>query len=394
MPMPDRPHRKPFAEFFAGIGLVRAGLEVGGWQCTYANDVDPKKKEMYEGHFGPSPEYDLGDIWDADRVLSHLREDVVLATASFPCTDLSLAGHWKGLSGKHSSTFFAFLAVLDRLGRKKPPIVLLENVVGLLTSHDGNDFRRVCESMAELGYWLDAVVLDAKYFVPQSRPRVFIVGVKKHLRHVLPRRVAANLFAGSESVDPDLLRPAVLTRLMGKTSLQTGWLNSGLPSPPERQRALRSILEEGPHLEWWTEKAVSEHLSLMQAPSRARIEALMDSRAVHLGTAFRRTRLGKTRTEVRFDLAGCLRTPKGGSARQIVVQVSRNRVNMRWMTAREYARLQGADDFKISVPEQQAMYGFGDAVCVPAIAWIDQHILTPLADAHLGHVAAKGQIAV
>jgi DNA (cytosine-5)-methyltransferase 1 len=104
----------------------------------------------------------------------------------------------------------------------------------------------------------------------------------------------------------------------------------------------------------------------------------------HLPIPFRRTRREKPRTEVRFDIAGCLRTPKGGSAKQIVIAILDGKLKMRWMSAVEYARLQGAGDFKITVPPQQAMYGFGDGVCVPAIRWIDRHILTPVFNAAVG----------
>lgn len=83
-------------------------------------------------------------------------------------------------------------------------------------------------------------------------------------------------------------------------------------------------------------------------------------------------------------MAGCLRTPKGGSAKQIVVAVVKGKLRMRWMSAREYARLQGAGEFKIVVPTTQALFGFGDAVCVPVIEWIDRNILTPVYEASCG----------
>lgn len=82
--------------------------------------------------------------------------------------------------------------------------------------------------------------------------------------------------------------------------------------------------------------------------------------------------------EVRFDgVAGCLRTPRGGSARQIVA-IDVGRLRMRWMTPREYARLQGAADFPLAGSKTDQHFGFGDAVCVPVVRWIDRHLLTPL----------------
>ena len=91
-------------------------------------------------------------------------------------------------------------------------------------------------------------------------------------------------------------------------------------------------------------------------------------------------------------MAGCLRTPKGGSARQIVIAVADGTLRMRWMSAREYARLQGADDFPITVGPLQAMYGFGDAVCVPAIEWIDRNILSPLFRSQASAVACLERV--
>jgi len=100
--------RKTFSEFFAGIGLVRLALEKTGWQCVYANDIDPKKAEQYAAQFGNDRHFHLGDVRDTDCVTSRMAEGTVLATASFPCIDLSLAQHWRGLEGEHSSTFFGF----------------------------------------------------------------------------------------------------------------------------------------------------------------------------------------------------------------------------------------------------------------------------------------------
>lgn len=83
--------------------------------------------------------------------------------------------------------------------------------------------------------------------------------------------------------------------------------------------------------------------------------------------------------ELRFDgIAGCLRTPKGGSARQILVKAGKGKVQVRLLSARECARLMGADDFKIDTSLNKALFGFGDAVCVPVIEWISKNCLSPL----------------
>ncbi len=141
---------------------------------------------------------------------------------------------------------------------------------------------------------------------------------------------------------------------------------------------LADVLDVDDGQDWWSREDTLKHYMMMEPPSRGRVDEFVEKRATAVGTAFRRTRRGKTRTEVRFDLAGCLRTPKGGSAKQIVVAIVNGKLRMRWMSVREYARLQGAPDFVINVPPLQAMYGFGDAVCVPAVEWIDRTFLTPV----------------
>jgi len=86
--------------------------------------------------------------------------------------------------------------------------------------------------------------------------------------------------------------------------------------------------------------------------------------------------------ELRTDgLAGCLRTPKGGSARQILFRASRGRYAARLLTPLECARLMGADEIRIpkSISVNTALFAFGDGVCVPVVRWITEHYLTPLA---------------
>lgn len=128
-------NQRLFAEFFAGIGLMRLGLEKAGWKIAFANDIDPTKERIYQNHFKDSiNHFHLGDI---HHLKSNQVPNVGLATASFPCTDLSLAGRREGLSGSQSSAFWGFVNVLKEMGERRPPIVLLENVEGFLTSHKG-----------------------------------------------------------------------------------------------------------------------------------------------------------------------------------------------------------------------------------------------------------------
>jgi len=393
------PRRTPktFAEFFAGIGLVRMGLEPGGWDCVYANDIEPKKHTMYESQFGPSPHYHVADIWCGEEVARHMPSHPFLATASFPCVDLSLAGYWRGIHGKQSSAYFGFLDILRRLRDAPPKLVMIENVYGFLTSGNGDDFHRAVDELAALGYWIDAIVLDARWFVPQSRPRTFVFGYHDSLQAPqILRRSTGLAFDnpwGAAVQQSAALRPKVLRALYDRIELPTGWATLPLNPPTQQTYSLANAIDLDEDQAWWTQPEVQKHYDSMQEPSRERVDEYVKQGATVAGTAFRRTRQGKTRCEVRFDIAGCLRTPKGGSAKQIVVAIIDGELKMRWMTAWEYARLQGADDFAITVPTNQAMFGFGDAVCVPAISWIDQHILTPLHDSHAQSEVATPAIA-
>lgn len=388
---------KSFAEFFAGIGLVHMGLRRGSWQCLYANDIEPKKKAMYEGHFGPSPYYHVEDIWNTSAILGRVDSPAFLATASFPCVDLSLAGHWRGFEGERSSTYFGFLQVIRELGAKRPKLIMLENVSGFITSQGGDDFKRAVRELAELGYWIDSIVLDAKWFVPQSRPRAFVFGFHESLDCPLLLRQQRDsafgdpwMIAVSRSA---ALRPKSLRQLVGAFPLATGWATVDFSAPHCRPGRLAEMVDLDAGQQWWPAEDVARHYEMMEPPSKARVDELIASRATAVGAAFRRTRHDAMRCEVRFDMAGCLRTPKGGSAKQIIVAVIDGLLKMRWMSAREYARLQGAGDFRFDAPELQAMYGFGDAVCVPAIEWIDKNILTPVHESSMSSSLARVAVA-
>ncbi|MCA9173778.1 MAG: DNA (cytosine-5-)-methyltransferase [Planctomycetales bacterium] len=399
-------HPKTMLEFFAGIGLVHEALRQSGWQCIYANDLDPYKRALYEANFGSDPSesldyWHLEDVWNTasvvGRVLANADSDQVaaplLATASFPCTDMSLAGNMKGFSGRESSAFFGFAEVLEQLGERKPPLVLLENVVGLLTARGGRDFVAAVDRLAELGYWLDCWRLDAKHFVPQSRPRLFIAGFL-HPEHYLPEGARPALPAATSA-----LRPARLLEAVQACSPSTGWILAPLPDPPAPKTCLSDWIDRDDRQDWWPAEQVARHMEMLSDSHRQQVEQRQDSREPWVATAFRRIREGQQRLEVRFDgIAGCLRTPKGGSARQIVLaggsQGQRMQgqhmqgLRMRWMSPREYARLQGASDYNWGeAADSRVLFGFGDAVCVPAIAWIDRHVLTPyiqrLADSRL-----------
>lgn len=374
------PESKTFLEFFAGVGLVHLGLRGSGWECVYANDISGKKEEMYRDEFPDATYFHREDIWKTDDVLRHITQRASLATASFPCIDLSLAGQMRGLEGKHSGALFGFIQVMRRLKERglMPPIVMLENVVGLVAGKGGDDFRKTCRSLADLGYYLDAVAVDAKHFAPQSRPRLFIIGT-------LPEKMPSDVLAGDDWAAEMSRRNGVISKklydAMRTTQLSTGWIAHPLPPIPAIKKNVASFIDHGDDQQWWGEEEVEKHLRRTSEAHYADIERLRRSGETWVGTGFRRIREGTTRVEVRFDgIAGCLRTANGGSARQIVLLIRDEQIKMRWMTPREYARLQGAPNFNITRGVSQSLTGFGDGVCVPVIEWIDVNILSRIYD--------------
>jgi len=359
------------AEFFCGIGLVRMGLERSGWRVLFANDIDPQKREMYEAEF----EKDRGALSHEDVHLLRAEDvpTVSLATASFPCNDLSLAGARDGLKGKHSSAFWGFVRVLEQMEGRRPPLLLVENVTGFLTSHGGQDFSDALLALNRLGYWVDAFILDAARFVPQSRQRLFIVGISRDWVGLVPTPEPL-VFCESEA------RPAALAQFM-LSHQDIQWYVRQLPPLPTRTLLLEDVIEDPPpqSTEWWTEDR-ADYLYKQLSPRHKKLAgAMMAGNKWRYGTVFRRIRNGRSMAELRVDgIAGCLRTPRGGSGRQIVVKAGKGKFYARLLTPRECARLMGADEFTITVPLNQALFGFGDAVCVPAIGWIATNYLNPL----------------
>jgi len=358
------------AEYFAGIGLVRLGLEQVGWKVVFANDWAHDKFEMYSAHFEDASKHYL--VQDVFSVCHADIPNTLLATASFPCIDLSLAGNLKGISGQHSSAFWGFTQILDNQAHK-PRLVMLENVMGWLTSNGGQDFRLTIQELNRLGYACDVYAIDAAHFVPQSRPRIFVVGVNTtHLNQNM------SIFAQrSVSLKTQALEKAIAD------NHDLCWNFIEVPPLPEKVKTNVSYVVEkiqDGDARWWVEDEVQRHLSMMSQINLGYLKDLQDLPHYSYCTMYRRVREGKQRAELRKDgIAGCLRTARGGSSRQMLVRVGEGTIRMRLMTPREYARLQGVPDhYPIPLQINQALTGFGDAVCVPVIAWIAENILNSL----------------
>jgi len=371
--MKSSPHtvaRKPVlraAEFFAGIGLVKLALEEHGWQVVFANDIDPDKRAMYRANFDLD-HFKLGDIHD---LCAREVPDCELFTASFPCNNLSIAGAWTGLNGKESSAFWGLINILKKLEHRRPPLVMLENVVGFLQSQGGKDFEAALLALNELGYNVDAFILNAIHWVPQSRARLFVVA------RIMPMNADRSPFA----MESDS-RPEALARFINLHP-NIRWNIRELPRLPKPRFRLKDIVEDldDDDPSWWDKERSEYFFNQLSERHLMAARLMIGQKTWHYATAFRRVRYGKSMAELRTDgIAGCLRTPRGGSGRQILFKAGKGHYKVRLLTARECARLQGVpDDYVIDVTLNKALFGFGDAVCVPAVEWIAKHYLTPLA---------------
>lgn len=351
-------------EFFAGIGLARAGLEQAGFSIAWANDYETKKHQLYRSQYGSDTEYHVGDIADVTGI--DLPTGSAIAWASSPCTDLSLAGNRDGLAGRQSGTFWHFVRILDELGDDRPPVAVLENVTGLASSHSGDDLTAAVRAFNSLGYSVDALAIDARHFIPQSRPRMFLVGA---------------LTPPESDNSPSELRPEWLEWIHSDPTLTTH--RAPLPIvPPLLTQGFTALADQlpddDPH--WWNPSRTADFLRSLSPVQAARLESLRASNQVSYRTAYRRTRQGKPVWEIRpDDIAGCLRTARGGSSRQAVVKAGEDKVAVRWMTPHEYASLMGIPDYRFgAATDNQIRFGFGDAVAVPVVAWLGKNYLMPL----------------
>jgi len=359
------PRQFTAAEFFAGIGLVRLALERHGWTVAFANDIDPAKHEMYKENFA-ADHFNLGDI---HKIIPNELPDCDIFTASFPCNDLSIAGAWAGLNGKESSAFWGLIEILKEMGGRRPPLVMLENVVGFLQSHCGKDFEEALLALNRLGYLVDAFILNAVHWVPQSRARLFVVAKQDRGTNRTP-------FAMETDARPEALFEFI------NLHQNIQWDIRDLPKLPKPQTRLEDILEDLPENDshWWDAERAAYFFNQLSERHLMAARLMMGQKSYQYGTAFRRVRHGKSMAELRTDgIAGCLRTPRGGSGRQILFKAGKGKYQVRLLTARECARLQGVpDSYKIRVSLNQALFGFGDAVCVPAIEWIVKNYLNPV----------------
>ncbi len=363
-----------FYEFFAGGGMARAGLGEG-WRCLFANDFDASKAASYRANWGEGVMH-VGDIHRLD--VADLPGAPDLAWASFPCQDLSLAGHGAGLKGARSGAFWGFQRIIEglRTDGRAPKLLVIENVIGALTSNGGEDFADLTRALAALGYVVGALTIDAAHFLPQSRPRLFILCAREELAGAVMGEPSAPWHS------PALVRAvAALPRVA-----QKHWRWWSLPAPTAHNMRLVDLIEEDPgDPPWHRPEETARLIGLMSPANLRKLEAAKAAGVRMVGTIYRRTRLDETgakvqRAEVRFDgIAGCLRTPGGGSSRQFIMVVDGARVRTRLLSGREAARLMGLpDDYILPARYNDAYHLLGDGLAVSAVRFLRMHLLDAL----------------
>lgn len=368
--------RPRVAEFFAGIGLVRRGIEAAGFEVVFANDIDPVKRQFYGDNF-PTDEFYLGDVTSPQDVTGDQIPDIEVATASFRCTDLSLAGNRAGLLGSRSGAFWGLISASHGDGVPAPA---------------GRDAGE-CPKPRDLSRRQGSLIHHHRAQRAGLRLRYFASGCQV----VCAPKPNAPLHRG-------LAGPFEFSRACGDRQSSAPRGLSALSSPipifnfklrhSARRRCNHRILARA-----WNGSLLTTndggigrrrevHRLLVGAPGRPAgaiaLRGISPFRDCLPSYAWEGCDLG----DPMDGISGCLRTARGGSSKQAVVG-GQGCVRVRWMTSREYAALQGAPDLVIrSVTENQALFGLGDAVCVPAVAWLAREYLRPLIEGRLTGRAA------
>lgn len=356
--MHNRGRAKPAClDFFAGSGLVAEGLK-GFFQTVWANDICEKKAKVFCANHDPKI-FHHGPI---ENVNGAALPPALLSWGSFPCQDLSLAGNMGGLCSSRSGLVWQWLRVMDELP-KRPPLVVAENVVGLVSAARGEHYRKLHDALVERGYKVGAVMIDASHWTPQSRKRIFVIAVDAGVQT-----------ARFETSHPVWCHPASIVR--AATGLH-GWVWWNLPAPPARKYQLVDLIDFSAPCD---EPEKQERL-LRLAPEKHRAKMIATSgngRMVFPG--YKRTRRGQQVLELRFDgVAGCLRTPEGGSSRQFLVIKDNGSFRTRLLTVREAAALMGApEDYKLPGSYNDGYRAMGDAVAVPVSRYLAENLLSPL----------------
>lgn len=318
-----------FIDLFAGIGGFRLALSSLGGECVFSSEIDKFCQKTYFANFDKT--FDNLDIQDLNP---ETIPDFDILTAGFPCQPFSMAGKRLGFQDKRGNLFFDILKVLKA---KRPKAFILENVKGLVSIERGKTLKTILSILRdELGYFVpEPEILNARNFsVPQNRPRVFIVGFE----------------------------PSV------EASCKYHWFN--YPTPVTHNPHLRSILKTEPvDLKYYLNEGYWQSLQAHKA------------RHLKLGNNFGYEILDKE------DCSNAIMVGGQGRERNLIIDNNhpsnyppeKNSRFIRFLTPREWARLQGFPDyFQIVVSDTQAYKQFGNSVAVPVVRAVARKVLLKL----------------
>ncbi|MCP4747917.1 MAG: DNA cytosine methyltransferase [Desulfobacteraceae bacterium] len=341
-------------DFFAGSGLVAEGLKPY-FKTIWANDICPKKAKVFCANHNKRI-FHLGPI---EKVKGNNVPEATLAWGSFPCQDLSLAGNMGGLDKSRSGLVWQWLRVMDEL-RIKPPIIVAENVVGLVSAAQGGNYRALHKALVTRGYRVGAVLLDALHWLPQSRKRIFVIAVDNQIRN-----------NDLESDSPIWCHTKAIIRAAEKLK---NWVWWNIPRPNNRVAKLDDLIDFTAPC--YDPAKQTRLISLIPDNHRKK---LANGNGYKVFPGYKRIRYGKQVLELRFDgVAGCLRTPQGGSSRQFLVIKDRS-LKTRLLTIKETAALMGVrSNYKIPGTYNDGYKAMGDAVAVPVSKYLAKKLLYPI----------------
>ncbi|SCX86607.1 DNA (cytosine-5)-methyltransferase 1 [Flavobacterium anhuiense] len=319
-PSPEEPKFK-FIDLFAGIGGIRLAYQNLGGKCVFTSEWDTYSKKTYEANFGKVPFGDITQISETE-IPDH---DVLLA--GFPCQPFSIAGVSKknalgrnhGFLDETQGTLFFDIARI--LKHKRPKTFMLENVKNLVSHDKGNTFKVIKKTLEELNYTIYYKVLDGKYFVPQHRERIIIVGFDNEY------------FEGKE--------------------------NFKFPEMTEAKFALKDILLPNVDPKYTLSDKLWNYLQEYAKKHKAK------GNGFGFGLA---------------DLNGISRTMSARYYKDgAEILIPQKGKNPRRLVPRECARLQGfPDNFIIPVSDNQAYKQFGNSVVSPLMQAVGKNILQEL----------------
>lgn len=322
-----------FAEFCAGIGGFRLGLEELGWECVYSNEVDSKCEKTYSANFGEG--FDSHDIFSINE---HELPDFDVLCAGFPCQPFSIAGNRRGFNDDRGTIYYK---IEDIIRTKLPKVVFLENVKNLKTHDKGNTFSYIVNSLEVLGYSVFNDVLDSSYYgVPQSRPRIYIVAFRRDLNVTL-----FNFFQGNNHQTP--LRE---------------FMNYGDYSIPITQKWES-------YIDLYTGKVTEDELDFEVPKTRKSLERI--GKDVELDNCVFQIRSSGIRAfSLDYPFPTFAVSNSGGGAMIPVYSGERRHLNLI-----EMKRIMGfPDDYQFPVARTDAIKQLANAVCPPVITSIGRDI--------------------